>query len=490
MDALPGSSWLGFGFNLLGAYSTDACTTRILVPTAAGQGTFTYGGNTYAVPTGVTVSQGSGNTMLDGTATVAESLREVETHFAAKAGIKGTYGNFSGSIDALYESDSSNESSVWYGLVEGRLEGFVMAVDELKPSDDFLAEPDVKALLALQNPTFDPAKPEPFFRIFRRFGTHLVSQLSMGAGIEYAASIDRTAATDKETASAKLQLEYKAVVADASAQAQVDWNSLTTDWSKHRSVSIAATGGSADLMAGLDPTFGGTFSAAFTQWLQTVGPDPGVIDLRLQPLSMLFSGDLADAVDRAIAAFVDNGAYVEAVIGALTTSGLIEVSHAVAPQTAPATPEGGMQLVVVDATTLAVVYNQTGYYAGGDPAPIWASVFSGAASYTSSRYIACLTVFAWKTGGLPTRDAQRWLEGFGASLQAWQDAVNAGDTDAPATYAFIGQGGLQPGQALEQFAATDGKSAFASVTSPFVPSIDGGYLLPGAAASSLAGAAS
>jgi len=68
--------------------------------------------------------------------------------------------------------------------------------------------------------------------------------------------------------------------------------------------------------------------------------------------------------------------------------------------------------------------------------------------------------------------------------------VNAGDTDAPATYAFIGQGGLQPGQALEQFAATDGTSAFASVTSPFVPSIDGGYLLPGAAASSLAGAAS
>jgi hypothetical protein len=313
----------------------------------------------------------------------------------------------------------------------------------------------------------------------------------MGAGIEYAASIDRSAATDAETASANLQLEYKAVLADASAQAQIDWNSLSTNWSKHRTVSIAATGGSADLMSGLDPTFGDNFSAAFTQWLQTVGPDPGVIDLRIQPLSALFSGDLADAIDHGIAAFAGNGAYVEASMTPLGTSGLIEVSHTVEPQAAPPKPQGGMQLVVVNASTLAVAYNQAGYYAGGDPGAVWTSVFGGASSYTGSGYIACLTVFAWKTGGFPARDAQRWLQGYGASFEAWQDAVNAGNDDVPCTYAFVGQGGLEPGQALEQFDAIVGSSsAFASVTTPFIPTIDGGYVLPGSPAQALAGAPS
>lgn len=491
MDALPGSSWLGFGFNILGEYSTAACTQRVLVAPVAGQDTYTYAGNSYAVPTGVTVSSGSGSTMLDGTSFVAESLREVSTHFAAKAGLKGTYGGFSGSVDALYEADSNSETSLWYALVEGRLEGFSMAVDELKASDDFLADGDVKAVTGMASPTFDPAHPEPFFRIFRKWGTHIVSQLSMGAGIEYAASIDRTAAKDKETAGANLQLEYKAVLADASAQASVDWNSLTSTWSKSRRVTIEATGGSADLLGGLDPTFGDNFSDTFTKWLATVGQDPGVIDVRVQPMSSLFSGDLGAAFDHAIAAFVGNGAYVEATINALSTSGLIEVSHVVEAAAAPPAHQGGMQLVVVNATTLAVEYNQTGYYAGGDPATVWTTVFSGALQYAGASHISCLTVFAWKAGGLPNPAAQRWLQGYGASLEAWQDAVNNGNVDAPITYAFIGQGGLAPGQGIEQFdEMLASPSAFASVTSPFVPSIDGGYVLPGAAAQALAAAGS
>ena len=198
----------------------------------------------------------------------------------------------------------------------------------------------------------------------------------MGAGIEYAASIDKTAAKDKETAGANLQLEYKAVLADASAQASVDWNSLTSTWSNatRPDRGDGRLGGPARRPG--HPTFGDNFSDTFTKWLATVGQDPGVIDVRVQPMSSLFSGDLGVAFDHAIAAFVGNGAYVEATINALSTSGLIEVSHVVEAAAAPPAHQGGMQLVVVNATTLAVEYNQTGYYAGGDPATVWTTVFS------------------------------------------------------------------------------------------------------------------
>ena len=66
---LPGSDYLGFGFNLLrGKYSTDSCTQLILPPLQPSSRTFASGSQTYTVPQGVAVAPGSGGTMTSGRA--------------------------------------------------------------------------------------------------------------------------------------------------------------------------------------------------------------------------------------------------------------------------------------------------------------------------------------------------------------------------------------------------------------------------------------
>ena len=92
-----------------------------------------------------------------------------------------------------------------------------MAAGDLTPSAAFLADPSVAALTALQNPAFDPSSPELFYRVFRRWGSHVVTQVAGGASLEYAATVDRSAASDKQSVSAKLDLEYKAVLGDEPA---------------------------------------------------------------------------------------------------------------------------------------------------------------------------------------------------------------------------------------------------------------------------------
>ena len=59
-ERLPGSEWLGWGFDaLMGQYSTASCRRRILPELATGPDVFSYGGLTYAVPRGVAVSRGA-----------------------------------------------------------------------------------------------------------------------------------------------------------------------------------------------------------------------------------------------------------------------------------------------------------------------------------------------------------------------------------------------------------------------------------------------
>ena len=355
MVSLPDSDLLGLGFDILGEYSVKSVkgVVAALPPGAASQ--FTFGGTTYDVPSGVRAFQGSGQPSMTGKALVFESGREVQSHFAAKAGVKGTYGGFSGAFEALHGSDSSGGVSSWYGLLEGRLECFTMDLPNPSASPAFLADGDVQAMLA--GPVFNPSKADVFFRVFKKFGTHIVTQVSVGASIDYAATVNRSAASDKQAVSAKLDLEYKAAIADAAATATADWSTLGKTWANSREVSLNVTGGDESLMMpALDPGFGDNYSQQYLAWVKTINSNPKMIDFQLTPLSELsgFSGQLAQALDEAIDAYTGYGIYVEARKSPRGHSSLIEVSGKSVDLSDPYAggrnqpPDASIQLVVVD----------------------------------------------------------------------------------------------------------------------------------------------
>src|SRR3954453_19462227 len=130
MDMIPGSSILGFGFDALNQYSENALTQAILTPVSGQTSTFSFGGVTYAVPNNVSATQGTGDNTMLGTAFVAESQRDFQSYFAAKAGISGSYGAFKGAFNAAFESASQTQQVYWYCIVEGSYEAWTVLLQQ------------------------------------------------------------------------------------------------------------------------------------------------------------------------------------------------------------------------------------------------------------------------------------------------------------------------------------------------------------------------
>jgi hypothetical protein len=497
MGTLPETDQLGLGFNILGEYSGDSTLPRIVeLPTVIGRQS-AYGGVTYDVPKGIEVVQGQGSLhpTLTGSAMAFESRREVQSHFAAKAGVKGTYGGFSGAVEATFGSDSSVNESSWYVLLEAILELYHMSLSSFTLASDFSTDGDVKAMLA--SSTFDPAKPDVFFQVFSKWGTHVVTKATVGSQIDYVSTVSKSAASDKLSVEAKLNLEYKAVVGDVAANASADWSQLTKTWANARQSHLEATGGDESIMMPAeDPQFNDSFHDLYSNWVKTINANPKMIGFHLTPLSKLpgISGPVGRAIDQAITAYTDNGIYVEARISPQDLSGLVQVSGKNIGQRSYARRSGGAQLVVVDASNLTEVHEHTIYGAEGtwhtatDPntaAALWAQLFQGTESLTTKDYFCALTVFCFHAANYPTGDPAKWLKRCGAKLDAWQDLGQRAPLDWVA-YTFVGKSNSPSGQGQEQFDWDRGPrsgyldssgTAFASVTTPLVPQTGGGFTL-------------
>lgn len=110
----------------------------------------------------------------------------------------------------------------------------------------------------LQTITFvedDPAIRELFYGIFRQFGTHYVSQITMGGRLSAYTSVQLTDTMDITTASASMKLEYDALFS-ATADASGDWKKVDGNWSTEREIQFDVIGGESSGLAGFTPAYG------------------------------------------------------------------------------------------------------------------------------------------------------------------------------------------------------------------------------------------
>lgn len=478
MSEIPGAGVLGYGFNILGEYDISSVTRQIFEHRDLDSQSYTYQptGLTYQVPDNTTVIP---NTTTTGASQVFSTRQQVQTYFAAKAGAKGSYGAFSGEFNAAYSQTFNTDVSYSYGLYEADFTGWNLALADQSSnwlSPGFIGDPDIETL----PDTFTAQNQEQFFTVFRKFGTHFVSQVTVGGAMNYFVAVMKSYQKSEAEIQANIALEFKAVFYSASAESSAEWKQLGESWAESRVVRVDAVGGDTSPLNALDPEYGDCDKGIFDTWSSAVMQNPAVVGFTLRPLNVLFSGPKATAVQQALSAYT-NGAIIASGTsdytpghapggGNFTTGSSIIVSGTIIEPNPPVqkpapykwpnydiyTPVGGYQIALLDRTSLEPIMSHVYYQ---DPSSesaeqhLYDDIMRDIDAVTATDYIAVVAGFAVDLMNYPSQAFSTWLASVGAEMSGWKDYLGFTGSPGQASYVCIGRKGLMPGGAVESFAA-------------------------------------
>jgi MAC/Perforin domain-containing protein len=478
MNTIPGATILGFGFNVLGQYDISSLVSQLFTHQTMDAGEFTFNPTQipYQVPDNTTVIECTGAT---GGTQVFNTRQQFQSYFSAKAGLSGAYNGFTGQFNAAFSQTFNTDNSYYYCLVEADTTCWQLLLTSQSNawlSESFLNDSTVQNLPT----TFTTENQEQFFQVFRKFGTHFVSKVTVGGKMNYYVAVEESFTSNTTTVQADVALEYKAVFLSAQAAAQTEWKQLTQNWADSRIVKVNSLGGDATSpLNALAPSYGDSDSSLFNTWSSAVMQNPAVIEFGLSPLSSLFTGDTASAVSEALQAYL-NGAIVvtanidyspnspagEAIYTA--SSSIMVAGNVILPQPAvPAPsptqsgstvlPPGGFQVALFDPTTLDQIMSHI-YYVDitslSAMQNIYPEMLHDIQAVTSSNYLAVVAAFGINLINYPSADFANWLASCGASLAEWKNYIGPSGYIDLCSYILIGQKGLLPRNGTESFAVT------------------------------------
>ncbi|MBM0239771.1 hypothetical protein JNW88_26405 [Micromonospora sp. ATA32] len=297
-EAATNNSFLGFGFNVFGTTNLATSTTLSLVKTTL-----------VAPDDNVVISPVEEKPQFR--SYTFNSRDEVTEHLAASAQLSYSGVVFSGEFSAKYQSDTSSDTQQSYGLYEASRPLSLSRLADLgvdQQASTFFSSNDVTNL----PDTFSADTAQQFFRIFRRFGTHVVTEVTLGGRLTAHTTSYLSSSMDSKTAAMNMSMEYDALFSSGSAQAQAEWSKLGQSWTSQRAISFEIAGGDPSPLAGFAPAYNASAGNLVANWMSSVPAAPAVVSYALSPLSILFDGPTADAVDKAIAAYLGALIRVEA----------------------------------------------------------------------------------------------------------------------------------------------------------------------------------
>ncbi|MFP2959193.1 MAC/perforin domain-containing protein [Myxococcus sp. 1LA] len=348
-NPIPGSSVVGWGFDIFGTYSTESKTQQLFAMRDDGK-QWSYNGTPYLVPDNVVVELVS---QSEGESSLFESRSEVQTYFSAKAGIHGSYGGFSGQFEASYDMCSKHDTAYTYGLYQMNFQAWRLDLQEV--SQEALA-PWVVSDPDWQVPeSFNPSTRSRFYRFFQKYGTHYVSSVSVGFRMYFSLAVERSYESNSQTISSKLDLEYKALFSDTKATAEATWKKVGQSWADNTLTSVSAQGGTSQLLDAIEPGYLDNYQQLLSEWRVTAEQMPAAVDFKLRPIWLLFTGAQATALEEAYHGYLHERIYGEA----KSDNALIMVRGKAQVPATPTPPRtSGFQVCVLDRGTLEPVLNQ------------------------------------------------------------------------------------------------------------------------------------
>ncbi|MFP4120290.1 MAC/perforin domain-containing protein [Coleofasciculus sp.] len=472
-ELLPGSSSLGQGFDVFGAYDSSSLKAPLFNFTDFNDGTAVTKIGTFIKPWNTHYNpdtpSGQGHTY------VFSSRQEYQEHFDLKAKLNAKIGFFRGGFDGAFNIDSNSENNYNYGLFEFEVRFWNLSVKNPvweKLSSNVLEDPVFNDLWDINEipKKYTPENAYIFFRFFHKYGCHYVKWVSVGAKLYYLVQVKKSYSEDKADLQAKIELEYKTVFNSAKGKVSGGWNQLGKEWAENRETHIQVVGGKDDLVAklsGITPVFGeaDNYKETFDQWIASLADNPAVIDYQLSPIEELFSGDQADQIHLAAEAYLDSQLIVSSEGGSETIrlNGIplraniegsdVEESY------------GIIHVVIVDCRTLQTVVNQSYLI------KLWKShnteydtIYADVSKYEGNKNYVVAIGFTGKNTGqgfpsnrFPSQRLYQFLQSCGANvelLNTWRDKYhfNTGLAYDTISFAFIGICGSAPNSAIMRLA--------------------------------------
>ena len=431
-------SWMSSGFNIYGAYDIlqSSLQTKIFDPAKApGAGGDTPFGKLPAY------LEWRPQPVSDFFYASGENRESFASKFAARASVDVSVGAFSGHVEAAFDRSVSESSSYSYANVSyfatlGNLTQ--VKYDEAYLSDGFRA-----ALAALPGKV-DPSTLDAFSDFFREYGAYFISQVTLGATLEYYVAVSQSSSITIEHISAKAQAEYKALFWSGKASAEMSSDKEWQSYNSHKRSGMRIKGGGLFESGQLSGVSLGEFSpetkAKYDRWLATAEKEPAVMDFRLKGIWEVCGAKRRIVED----AFREYGKMMRPLLHVETGSYRITPDRLLTPRiylggrqiaapspSAPYQGWGGYQMLVIDRrrpTLEGVRLNKIYNFAAGDAGAyraLYDSMLKDLLPLKSSDNFLVLCSYGFLDAFPPTPDMLGQLKesGAGRMLTSWINAT-------------------------------------------------------------------
>lgn len=455
---LSQANFVGQGFDIYGAYNIKTSRITLLFdPEKAGTHEFTFLGKTYALPAYIDGAENTEATYLEATVNTRD---EFQNSISAHAKVHGSYGAFSGQMEAAYghQFTSNNEYTYSYRNYYSRLATLFIKIDTKYLTDYFAQR------IAELPTTVNENNLIEFEEFFDDFGAYFTSEVNLGGSLDYYVAISKQSSLGSTDISAMVKAEYRGLFASGGISSDIKNSTSWQKYSTNREVKIAATGGDPALLttlAGLNPNDPSPASvAAFNEWAKSMELYPAVSDFQLKGIWEL-CGSKRTVVEEAFRRYGTKMRPRLNIEASTDFVPLIALGSQIKP---PIEPVGqvGYQMVVLDRTNLTpqgVVLNKyymvrNGAYTYSDFSAMYgqmgADIRQG--NYDNPNYVLVLASFGMPWNAPPTSSFYGLLRtaGGGSKLMKWMEGTDPGSFNgANVVYILVGIFGLGPNTGVE-----------------------------------------
>ncbi|MFJ5779563.1 MAC/perforin domain-containing protein [Streptomyces sp. NPDC093094] len=481
-SGIPGLSQakaVGQGFNVYGALSSESLVRPLVDPTKAGTTVFNFQGVDYTIPDYVVGVEDPSSYVIR---TVSETREEAQNALSVHAGVGGSYGAFSGEMEAdfSFERNTSSDSYFCYWRSVNSLAVLETNPDLAKKaiSDDFAAAVD-----GLPLPLSEENK-EDYFDFFAVFGPFYTRHVTLGGNLTFLNQVTRNESITK----ASVELSVKAQYDGLYATGKLDLSGITTNqWSSYRDdsrVMVEGVGGDQALLAqlaGVDPWHFSKASADLaTAWTRSLGSAAGLVDFDLGGVWELISDpERAAAVQEAWQLYSEI-MHLKISVQSWSTGlpwpcdiparpPILISDKVIKPKDPPASPVGA-QVIVLDGNNAASPHGvlldryyclPVEYAWPMTYQAMWDKMAADLEGYDQRGNILLMVTFGQFLNMPPTDSALAMFETAGASavVQDWITHCDPGSqqddpsvwTAFPRVYALAGVFGHGPGTGIEAF---------------------------------------
>ncbi|GHO41923.1 MAC/perforin domain-containing protein [Ktedonospora formicarum] len=346
--ALSQVGFVGQGFNVFGPRDLiDGLITPLLDFTDADTSTFTLLGKEYLVPTGIKAIQ---NTQGYAESGVFLSREGFQNNIAAHLGVGGSYGAFSGEMQADYSGEFSTNSQYMYAYT---IIHYPVAVLQLLDYLPYVKSEFAERVTQLPDQVTD-TNLSVFSRFFEDFGVYYTDKIVLGGSVELYVAVSQSETLSKQKVEAMFQAQYESLFEtgslNANTKGSVEWQNYSNNARNH--TVIKANGGALTAIQqvqDIDPWNPSASALSLLQnWSSSVEAHPSVTDFSLKGIWQL-CGSKSTAVHEAWQR------YASILRPRLTIQTSSQVSYN-APKPAPPVITLGRHILPVDAPTSPMGY--------------------------------------------------------------------------------------------------------------------------------------